>query len=140
MINAYIATPVDVLAGAAVPFASSRAKTRGSCLCNGGWLAHDDGSTQFLLARAGIYMISVSAQVTSATAGADATLAITTNGEPLAGATMAETIAVADDVAQLATTVLIVVPCGASITVALSNVGADPVTINAASLVITRVA
>lgn len=140
MINAYITTPVDVLAGAAVPFASSRAKTRGSCLCNGGWLAHDDGSTQFLLARAGIYMVSVGAQVTSATAATDVSLAITTNSETLAGTTMAETITAADDVAQLATTALVVVPCGASITVALANVGADPMTVNAASLVITRVA
>lgn len=140
MINAYITTPVDVLAGSAVPFASSRAKTRGSCLCNGGWLAHDDGSTQFLLARTGIYMVSVGAQVTSAAAATDVSLAITTNGETLAGTTMAETITAADDVAQLATTALVVVPCGASITVALANVGADPMTVNAASLVITRVA
>ena len=140
MINAFVNVPVEVAAGATVPFAGSRANTRGSCRCNGGWLTHDDGSAQFLISRPGIYMVGVGAQVTAAVANTDATLAVTTNGEALAGATMAETIAAADDIVQLATTVLLTVPCGASINVALANVGAAPVTVNAASLVLTRVA
>lgn len=140
MINAFVAIPVAVPAGATVPFAGSRAKTRTGCRCNGGWLTHDDGSAQFLISRPGIYMVSVGAQVTSATAGAVATLALTANGEALAGTTMAETITAADDVAQLATSALLTVPCGASITVAMTNTGADDITVNAASLVLTRVA
>lgn len=140
MINAFVNVPVAVAAGASVPFAGTRAQTRNGCRCNGGWLTHSDGSAQFLISRPGIYMVSVGAQVTSATAGDVATLALTTNGEALAGTTMAATITAADDVAQLATTALLTVPCGASITVGLTNTGDADVTINAASLVLTRVA
>lgn len=140
MINAFINVPVDVAAGAIVPFNGHRASTRGSCYCNGGWLNHNDGSGQFLISRPGIYMVGVGAQATSDTAATDASLAITTNGETLAGTVMAGTVTAADDVVQLATSALVVVPCGASITVALANVGAAPVTVNAASLVLTRVA
>lgn len=140
MINAFVNVPVDVAAGAIVPFNGHRAQTRSSCLCNGGWLSHNDGSGQFLISRPGIYMVSVGAQVTTATAATDVSLAITTNGETLAGTTMAATVTAADDVVQLATSALLTVPCGASITVALANTGEDEVTINAASLVLTRVA
>lgn len=140
MINAYVFAPIAVAAGASVPFAASRATTRSSCRCNGGWLTHNDGSAQFLISRPGIYMVSVGAQVTSATAGADVSLALTTNGEALPGTAMAETVTAAGDVAQLATTALVTVPCGASITVALTNTGDAEITVNAASLVLTRVA
>ena len=140
MINAFITVPVAVAAGASVPFSGHRAQTRTSCQCNGGWLNHEDGSSLFLISRPGIYMVSVGAQVTSDTAAIDATLALTVNGEALAGTTMAETITAADDVAQLATSALLTVPCGASLTVALANTGEDDITINAASLVLTRVA
>lgn len=140
MINAFVAIPVAVASGASVPFAGTRAQTRSGCRCNGGWLTHNDGSAQFLISRPGIYMVSVGVQVTSAVAGDVATLAITTNGEALAGTTMAETITAAGDVAQLATTALLTVPCGASITVALTNTGDADITVNAASLVLTRVA
>ena len=140
MINAYVTTPVAVAAGANVLFAGSRARTNNSCYCNGGWLTHEDGSGQFLISRPGIYLVGVGAQVTSAVAGTDATLAITANGEVLAGTAMAETITAAADVAQLATTALVRVPCGASITVGLANTGADEITINAASLTLIRVA
>lgn len=140
MINAYVTIPVPVAAGANVLFPGSRARTNGSCHCNGGWLTHEDGSGQFLISRPGVYLVSVGAQVTSAVAATDATLAITTNGEALAGTTMAETITAADNVAQMATTALVRVPCGASITVGLANVGTTEITINAASLVLVRVA
>ena len=140
MINAFVSTPAAVAAGANVLFTGSRARTINSCRCNGGWLTHEDGSGQFLISRPGIYMIGIGAQVTSATAGTVATLALTSNGEALAGTTMAETITVADDVAQLATSALVRVPCGASITIGLANTGADEITINAASLTLIRVA
>ena len=140
MINAFVATPILVEAGDRVPFAGHRAQTRRSCYCNGGWLTHEDGSTIFLISRPGVYMVSVGAQVTSAVAGDVATLALTVNGEGLAGTEMAETITAAGDVAQLATTALLTVPCGASITVGLANTGAADITINAASLVLTRIA
>ena len=140
MINAFVTIPVAVAAGANVLFPGSRARTNNSCYCNGGWLTHEDGSGQFLISRTSVYLVGVGAQVTSAVAGTVATLAITTNGEALAGTTMAETITAAGDVAQLATTALVRVPCGASITVGLANVGEDEITVNAASLTLIRVA
>lgn len=140
MINAFLSVPVVVPAGTNIQFPNSRARTNGSCYCNGGWLTHSDGSGQFLINRPGIYMVSVGIQATSATAGDVATFAITTNGEALAGTTMAETITAAGDVAQLATTALLTVPCNASFTVGVENVGGADVTVNAASLVLTRVA
>lgn len=140
MINAFVTIPTPVAAGANVLFPGSRARTNNSCYCNGGWLTHEDGSGQFLISRPGIYQVSVGAQVTSATAGTVATLALTTNGEALAGTAMAETITAAGDVAQLATSAMIRVPCGASITVGLANVGDTEITVNAASLTLIRVA
>lgn len=140
MINAFVTIPTPVAAGANVLFPGSRARTNNSCYCNGGWLTHEDGSGQFLISRPGIYQVSVGAQVTSETAGTVATLALTTNGEALAGTAMAETITAAGDVAQLATSALIRVPCGASITVGLANVGDTEITVNAASLTLIRVA
>lgn len=140
MINAFVTTPVDVAINTIVPFSGSRAQTRGGCRCNGGWLTHNDGSGQFLISRPGIYLVAASAQVTSETAATVATLALAANGEALAGTAMAETITAAGDVAQLATTALVTVPCGASITVALANTGASEVTVNVASLVLVRVA
>ena len=140
MINADLSVPVAVAAGAGVPFASSRARSHGSCACNGGWLNHSDGSGQFLISRPGTYLVTVGAQVTSAVAATDASLALTLNGEPIPGTAMAETITAADDVAQLATSALVRVPCGASVTIGLTNTGADEITVNAASLVLLRVA
>lgn len=139
MINAYLTTPVEVLAGALVPFASSRARSNGSCVCNGGWLNHSDGSGQFLVTRPGVYLATVGAQVTSDTAGDAATLSLTLNGEAIPGTAMAETITAAGDVAQLATSALIRVPCGASVTVGLANTGTADITVNAASLVLIRI-
>ena len=78
------------------------------------------------------------AEVTAAAAG-DIELTLNTNGEALAGTQMGETIAAADDLATLSTSALIVVPCGASVTVTISNASATAITVNSASLVITRV-
>lgn len=138
MINAFVNVPVDVAAGAIIPFAGSRAVTNASRICNGGWLYHADGSGQFLVSRPGIYKVDFSAQVTAAAVG-DITLAFNTNGEPLAGTIMGETITAVDDLVNVAASALVVVPCGASQTVTVSNTGAAEITVNAASLVITRV-
>ena len=85
-------------------------------------------------------MVSVGAQVTSAVAATVATLALTVNGEALAGTEMAATLTAAGDNAQLATTALLTVPCGTSVTVALANTGDADITVNEASFVLTRIA
>lgn len=138
MINAFVNVPVDLSVGAILPFAGSRAETNASRHCNGGWLYHADGSGQFQLTRPGIYRVDFSAEVTAAAAGA-IELTINTNGEALAGARMGETIAAADDLANVSTSVLIPIPCGASVTVAVANASEAEITVNSASLVITRV-
>lgn len=137
MINAFVNIPVDVAAGAIIPFTGSRAVTKSSCRCNGGWLYHADGSGQFQLTRPGIYRVDFGAQVTAAAAG-NVTFTINANGEPLAGSEMGATIAAAG-LADVGRSVLIVVPCCASVNVSVENTSATVVTVNTASLVITRV-
>lgn len=137
MINAFVNTPVLVEPDAIIPFAGSRAVTRASCLCNGGWLYHAEGSGQFQLTKPGIYRVDFSAQITAAAAG-DVTFTLNANGEALAGTEMGTTLDAAG-LDQISTTALIVVPCGASINVTVENTSATEVTVNAASFVITRV-
>ena len=137
MINAYISTPTLVEAGANVRLPNTRAVSRGCTTCNGGWLYHADGSGQFLLTKPGVYRVSFTATVTSAAAG-EVSFGINANGERFAGSGMGATLA-ADGLANLASEVLVVVPCNASITVSVANDSAADVTVNSASLVITRV-
>lgn len=138
MINAFVNIPVDLAVGAILPFAGARAITNASKVCNGGWLYHADGSGQFQITRPGIYRVDFSAEVTAAAAG-DIELTLNTNGEALAGTRMGATLAAADDLANLSTSALIVVPCGASVTITVSNASVGEITVDSASLVITRV-
>lgn len=137
MINAFVNIPVAVDAGEIVPFAGSRAVTKASCQCNGGWLYHADGSGQFQLTRPGIYHVEFGAQITAAAAG-EVTFAININGEELAGTEMGTTLAAAG-LADIGRSALIIVPCNASVNVTVENTSATEVTVNSASLVITRV-
>lgn len=138
MINAFVNIPVDLAVGAILPFAGARAITNASKVCNGGWLYHADGSGQFQIIGKGIYKVDFSAEVTAAAAG-DIELTLNTNGEALAGTRMGATLAAADDLANLSTSALIVVPCGASVTITVANASAGEITVDNASLVITRV-
>lgn len=138
MINAFVNIPVDLAVGAILPFAGARAITNASKVCNGGWLYHADGSGQFQITRPGIYRVDFSAEVTAAAAG-DIELTLNTNGEALAGTRMGATLAAADDLANLSTSALIVVPCGASVNITVANASVGEITVDNASLVITRV-
>lgn len=138
MINAFVNIPVDLAVGAILPFAGARAITNASKVCNGGWLYHADGSGQFQITRPGIYRVDFSAEVTAAAAG-DIELTLNTNGEALAGTRMGATLAAADDLANLSTGALVVVPCGASVTITVANASVGEITVDSASLVITRV-
>lgn len=138
MINAFVNIPVDLAVGAILPFAGARAITNASKVCNGGWLYHADGSGQFQITRPGIYRVDFSAEVTAAAAG-DIELTLNTNGEALAGTRMGATLAAADDLANLSAGALVVVPCGASVTITVANASVGEITVDSASLVITRV-
>ncbi|MBO7172333.1 MAG: hypothetical protein J6V52_05210 [Bacteroidaceae bacterium] len=137
MINAYINTPVVVAAGETIPFASSRARSNSSCACNGGWLLHQDGSGIFTINKPGRYLVQFGATVTSTVAG-PVSVALRLNGENIPGTVMGETIAAADDEANISRAIIVEVPCYTSFVVAAANVGEDEITINSASMLIAR--
>lgn len=136
MINSYVNVPVLVASDGIIPFAGSRAETKNSCACNGGWLYHADGSGQFQLTKPGIYHVAFGAQITADAAG-DVTFTINQNGEAIAGSEMGVTLAAAG-LGNISRDLLVVVPCGASVTITVENTSATDVTVNTASIVFVR--
>lgn len=136
MINGYVNVPVLVASDGIIPFAGSRAETKNSCACNGGWLYHADGSGQFQLTKPGIYHVAFGAQITADAAG-DVTFTINQNGEAIAGSEMGVTLAAAG-LGNISRDLLVVVPCGASVTITVENTSATDVTVNTASIVFVR--
>ncbi len=136
MVNLFINAPVDVPAGENIQFNGVRAATKNSLCCNRGWLGFGVGSGLIQLTKCGIYKIDFGAQITAAAAG-DAEFAITVNGEPLAGTQMGATLTAAG-LATIATSALIPANCDGSLTVAVRNIGDTDVTVNAASITVTR--
>lgn len=137
MINAYNLSPVSLAAGSTLQFSASRGVTNSCRVCNGGWLYYADGSGQFLLTKPGRYKISFSGQLSADVAGA-VTLSMTVNGEALGGTSMGATLAAVGDLATVGSEALIVVPCGASLTIGVQNTGDIDTTIVNAGIVITR--
>lgn len=137
MINAFVNNSITVAANAIVPFSGSRAATRSSCTCNGGWLYYAPGSGQLQLTKPGRYKVDFSALVAASAAG-NVTMTLTSNGEALAGTGMGATLAAADDTANLSTNAIVEVPCGASVTLAVLNTSATSITVDDASISITR--
>ena len=69
--------------------------------CQGdGWLCHNRGSANYDIVCGGLYEIDFNATVSSATAGTIA-FGLFNNGELIAGTLMGETIATADDYANI---------------------------------------
>lgn len=136
MVNLFVNTPAVVEADNNILFNGVRAATKNSLCCNSGWLGFGVGSGLVQLTKPGIYKVDFAAQITAAAAG-DAEFAITVNGEPLAGTQMGETLT-AEGLATIATTALIPVDCGGSVTVAVRNIGDTDITVNAATLTVTR--
>ena len=137
MINLIVSAPQTVAAGAIITYPAERAKTRGGCMCNGGWLYHAEDSGMVTIGRPGIYKVSFTAQAAASAAGA-VTAALQTGGETLSGAVSGGQAAAAGDLVPLAIDALVVVPCGASVVLSIANTSAAAITINAASMVITR--
>ena len=67
-------------------------------------------------------------------------LAIAINGEAVASTTMISTPAAAEQFNNVSSAVYLEVPCGCCVTVSVRNVGAEPVDVQNANLIIDRVA
>lgn len=70
----------------------------------------------------------------------DVTLAITLDGEPLAGTSMIETLANVDIYRNVATFTYIEVPKGCCASVSVRNTSATPINVQSANLIAVRVA
>lgn len=121
----------------------------GSCQGNG-WLCHNRGSANYDIVCGGLYEIDFNATVSSATAGVVA-FQLFNNGEEIAGTRMIETIAAADDYANIGINKKIKVCCNGNSNISVRSIPAvltptDPTTpietqvpiIASANLSITR--
>ena len=99
MIQSYINTITPLVSNtSSVVFDEDCIRTR-SCSGNG-WLCHNRGSANYDIVCGGLYEIDFNATVSSSEAGTIA-LGLFNNGELIAGTLMGETIAAADDYANL---------------------------------------
>ena len=92
--------------------------------------------------RRALYKVTFGANVAIPTGGTvgPITLAISVDGEPLASATMIETPAAVEEFSNVFSAVLIAAECGCCATVAVVNIGPDPIDVQNANLIVERVA
>ena len=99
MIQSYINKITPLISNeASVVFDEDCIRTR-SCQGNG-WLCHNRGSANYDIVCGGLYEIDFNATVSSAEAGTIA-FGLFNNGELIAGTLMGETLAAADDYANI---------------------------------------
>lgn len=99
MIQSYINTITPLTSNtSSVVFDEDCIRTR-SCQVNG-WLCHNRGSANYDIVCGGLYEIDFNATVSSATAGVVA-FGLFNNGELIPGTLMGETLAAADDYANI---------------------------------------
>lgn len=135
--NVFINTPTVVESGQSLVFTGLNSVSKGCLACNGGWLFAPHASGVFRIMKGGRYLVSFTAQVTGTTA---AELSINDNGVSIPGTAIAETLAAAADFAMVSAVAEISVPACVPSVITVTNTSDAPVTINAASLVIQRVA
>lgn len=136
MINAV--NPIDqtVQPTANVIFTGCNVRTN-ACGCNG-WLSHNDNSGLFTLTKPGIYKIHFNANVAPTVAGA-ITLNITNAGENIAGGEMKTAGTTVGTLENIASEVLVRVPCNTSVVITVkNNTATNPITVSQPSLTITR--
>lgn len=137
MINSVNNLPQVVAINGDLVFTTDRVRTR-ACGC-GGWLDYESGGSVFTISRPGIYKVDFNANVTATAAGAT-TLAIQSNGQTVPGTEMDYTVVTAGVYQSVSASTLIVVhPCSSK-TVAVANLSATAVTVDNASIIITRIA
>ena len=106
-----------------VSFTTDSIRTRSSTCC--GWLNHDEGSANYDILEGGYYEVDVNITASSATAGVIA-FQLFKNGEPIPGTLMAETLAAADDYANLGVEAKIRVCCRGDDNISLRAIPAVP--------------
>ena len=108
--------------------------------CNGyrSWLCHNQGSANYNITQGGIYEVDFNASVSSATAGVVA-FALFNNGEQIPGTLMAETLAAADDYANIGINKKIRVCCNGNANISVRAVPAVPTPTDATTPVVTQV-
>ena len=96
----------------------------GSCQGNG-WLCHNRGSANYDIVCGGLYEIDFNATVSSATAGVVA-FGLFNNGELIPGTLMGETLAAADDYANIGINKKIKVCCNGDANISVRAIPVVP--------------
>lgn len=139
MINSFNEAVQTVASQSNITFLSTRVRTGSCCGCRG-WLNHDEGSGIFTITKPGVYLISFNGNVAIPTGGtvAPITVAITQSGETLQGSEMVSTPTAVEAFNNISASVLIRVPCNVGAVIGVKNVGADPISIEQANIVVYR--
>ena len=134
MIQSYINQIIPLTSNdSSVAFQTDCIRT-GSCNGCRSWLCHNAGSANYDIVDGGLYEISFNASVSSAAGGVVA-FALFNNGEMIPGTLMAETIAAANDYANIGVDKVIRVCCNGNANITVRSVP----TVASANLVIRRV-
>lgn len=127
MIESTINTPLVLTANdSSVSFQNDTIRTNScsNCNCNS-WLCHTTGSANYDIVKGGLYDVDFHAVVSSATAGTLA-LQLFNNGEPIPGTLISETIAAANDTADVGISTTVKVCCNANSNISVRSVPAIP--------------
>ena len=136
MIQSFINTVLPLTSNdTGVQFQTDCIRTR-SCSCNG-WLCHNEGSANYDITEGGLYEVTFNATVSSATAGIVA-FALFNNGEQIPGTLMAETLAAADDFANIGINKKIKVCCRGNSSISVRAVPAVPTPSAPATIIETQ--
>lgn len=105
--------------------------------CNDG-IFHNENSGIFTLTKAGVYKVHFNANVSPTVAG-PITLNIANSGESITGGQMQTAGTTVGTFENVASEVLVRVPCNASVVITVkNNTPTNPITMNNPSLTITR--
>ena len=125
MIQSFINSVLPLTANdSSVQFQRDCIKTNSCQGCNT-WLCHNQGSANYDIIKGGYYEIDFNASVSSAAAGVVA-FALFNNGEQIPGTLMAETLAAADDYANIGINKKIRVCCSGNANISVRAVPVVP--------------
>ena len=138
MIQSYINQVTPLVANdSSIAFQTDCIRTN-SCNGCGSWLCHNCGSANYDIVKGGLYEISFNASVSSATAGTIA-FALYNNGEIIPGTVMAETLAAANDYANIGIDKVIRVCCNGNANITVRAVSTVPTPATPATPITTEI-